>query len=360
MKWISIFIACLLNSGNVFCQQTKLNYNVFCFYYNWYGGVGENGLPNHWAHPVMKQHDSDSNLGQFPGNGNIGANYYPELGEYNSADSIIVDQHMRWIASAGIGVIAVTWLGEHDVTFASVPVILNSANRYGIKVCFQIEPIVRKTALTTKEAVCFLIETFGKHPSFFRNSITNKPMFFVYDSYMIDAESWYDVFGEKGIQTIRNTKYDADMIGLWVNKDEHQFFLNSGFDGFYTYFASEGFTYGSTPTNWKKLQDWATTHHKLFIPSVGPGYIDSRIRPWNTSNTKQRRNGTYYDNMFKIALKSKLKFIGITSFNEWHEGTQIEPAREFTFGEYHYENYKPLMSNYYLERTKYWLSKFHR
>lgn len=25
---------------------------------------------------------------------------------------------------------------------------------------------------------------------------------------------------------------------------------------------------------------WAEQHHKLFIASVGPGYDDSRIRPW--------------------------------------------------------------------------------
>jgi hypothetical protein len=30
--------------------------------------------------------------------------------------------------------------------------------------------------------------------------------------------------------------------------------------------------------------------------------------------------------MFMSAINTNPDFIGITSFNEWHEGTQIEPA----------------------------------
>jgi hypothetical protein len=52
------------------------------------------------------------------------------------------------------------------------------------------------------------------------------------------------------------------------------------------------------------------------------GYIDTKIRPWNNLNTKERNNGYYYENMFKnaINLKNPSKIISITSFNEWHEG----------------------------------------
>ena len=129
-------------------QQQPLNYNAVCFYYNWYGNVALNGKPYHWSHEVIKQNDKDTATGVYPAGVNIGANYYPLLGEYSNADSSIADQHMQQIASAGIGIIVVTWLGENDFTYKSVPVILDAANRYGIKVCFHIEPIVRKTALT--------------------------------------------------------------------------------------------------------------------------------------------------------------------------------------------------------------------
>ncbi len=339
-------------------QQIKLNYKAICFYYNWYGSVKVDGSSWHWEHPIMRQNDKDTTTGLYSANGNIGANYYPESGEYSSSDSTVLEKHMQQIASAGIGVIAVTWLGEDDYTFKSVPLILNAANRYGIKVCFQIEPCVRKSAIATRNAVEFLITRFGKNPAFFKNTDTGKPMFFVYDSYVISAEEWNDVFGINGKNTIRKTLFDADMIGLWVTEDEQKFFLESGFDGFYTYFASSGFTYGSTPSNWSHLKKWGDENNKIFIPSVGPGYIDVRVRPWNAKNTKSREGGAYYDRMFEAALNSKVNWIGITSFNEWHEGTQIEPAKPFMHGNFKYEDYQPKKSNFYLLKTKFWLEKF--
>ncbi len=48
--------------------------------------------------------------------------------------------------------------------------------------------------------------------------------------------------------------------------------------GFYTYFASEAVSFGANPANWPELAAWARRHSRLFIPSVGPGYDDSRIR----------------------------------------------------------------------------------
>lgn len=54
----------------------------------------------------------------------------------------------------------------------------------------------------------------------------------------------------------------------------------------------------------------------IFIPSVGPGYNDEGIRPWNTKNSKSRKDGAYYDNMWQRALQAGATFISITSYNE--------------------------------------------
>jgi glycoprotein endo-alpha-1,2-mannosidase len=336
----------------------SLNYRAFCFYYNWYGNKATDAKLYHWAHPVMPQNDKDTTKKMFEGNGDIGANFYPQSGEYSSADTQIIEQHVAQIAAAGIGVMAVTWLGADDYTYRSVRPILNAAYRHHIKVCFQIEPVVRKTVLTTKDAIVFLINEFGTHPAYYRDQKTGRPLFFIYDSYMIPAMQWAQLLADTGRFSIRHTAHDADIIGLWVNKEDEQFFIEGSFDGMYTYFASSGFTFGSTPANWKNMQLWADKHNKKFIPSVGPGYNDNRIRPWNSVNTKSRRQGKYYDEMFAAALQANLKMIGITSFNEWHEGTQIEPAIPFNYNGFHYESYAPLSPDFYLKRTKYWLSGF--
>jgi glycoprotein endo-alpha-1,2-mannosidase len=64
---------------------------------------------------------------------------------------------------------------------------------------------------------------------------------------------------------------------------------------------------------------------------VGAGYNDERLRPWNRHNTRARgNNGEYYSEFWNDAIRALPDIVSITSFNEWGEGTQIEPARSGT------------------------------
>jgi glycoprotein endo-alpha-1,2-mannosidase len=185
-------------------------------------------------------------------------------------------------------------------------------------------------------------------------------MFYVYDSYLTPAAEWASVLTSEGAQTIRGTKFDSVVIGLWVKKNERAFMRTGGFDGFYTYFATDGFTYGSTTAHWPALAKLARKEKLLFIPCVGPGYEDRRIRPWNGKNARSREKGAYYDRMFAAALAVRPPFVGITSFNEWHEGTQIEPAVPKAIKGFTYLDYRPLAPEYYLDRTRYWKERYER
>ena len=42
------------------------------------------------------------------------------------------------------------------------------------------------------------------------------------------------------------------------------------------------------------MQEFARQHKMIFVPSIGPGYIDTAIRPWNAQNTREREDGAYY------------------------------------------------------------------
>lgn len=107
----------------------------------------------------------------------------------------------------------------------------------------------------------------------------------------------------------------------------------------------------------------------MFIFNV-INYVFS-YRPWNEANTKERGDGRYYDFMWKEAIAVKPRLVSITSFNEWHEGTQIEPALdektvhvryllgrkisgEFTYKSYGGDPY------WYLTRTRKWVNQFLR
>lgn len=157
---------------------------------------------------------------------------------------------------------------------------------------------------------------------------------------------------------MRDTDLDGLFIGLLVDKQHEVDIVSGGFDGFYTYFASNRFTFGSSWGNWPHLASFARARDLLFIPSVGPGYIDTEVRPWNGANTKSRDRGRYYESGFKAAMGTMPSIITITSFNEWHEGTQIEPAVIKKRGKEDYLSYVPGRPDFYLDLTQKFVTRF--
>ncbi len=102
----------------------------------------------------------------------------------------------------------------------------------------------------------------------------------------------------------------------------------------------------------------------IFSASVGPGYID--IRAVASSNrTKSCLNGETYDFMWQRALDAEIEWVSITSFNKWHEGTQIEPVIVKSIPGYDYMNFEGAYGTTgadaqtaYLNRTAYWIQVF--
>jgi alpha-mannan endo-1,2-alpha-mannanase / glycoprotein endo-alpha-1,2-mannosidase len=345
--------------------QDEPSPRVVTFYYPWYGNPEFNGEYLHWNHEVLVDGGA-----RFVPPLSIGANFFPEAGTYSSLDPAIVLQHFRDIRRAGVGNVCISWWGQHNsdgqlshlkgYTDNVTALLLDTAARVGISVSFHHEPYEGRTAASTREDIQYVIDTYGDHPALHRED--GKPMFFVYDAYMTKAREWASILSRSGADTIRGTKYDACMISLYVNDNDKKLVVDAGFDGFYTYFAADGFTPGSTSANWLRLARWAESVGVKFIPSVGPGYDDTRIRPWNAKNRRGRESGKYYDRHWESAISTRAGTISVTSWNEWHEGTQIEAAvpkvdtrvdPPFT-----YEDYSPLAPDHYVTRTRHWVSVF--
>ena len=331
--------------------------DVHLFYYPWYANPETDSAWSQWNHVISTRDSSPRRHHEPPED--IGANFYPELGLYSSNNPGDLRAHMRMIRRAGAGAIALSWWGKDTFTGKAVPRILQAAEEYGIQVNFHIEPYPGRSAASVREDIIYLIDTFGDSKAFYRNKKHgNLPMFYLYDSYLVDVEDWAGILSPDADNTIRGTKHDAIVIALYVKKGDEAFVSGGHFDGFYTYFATNGFTHGSTYANWAEMAAWAKANNKIFIPSVGPGYDDTRIRPWNGQNQRGRENGAYYDRMFQAAIDAAPDMISVTSFNEWHEGTQIEPSIPKSIPGYAYLDFSPRDPDYYLERTRHWVKRF--
>lgn len=161
------------------------------------------------------------------------------------------------------------------------------------------------------------------------------------------------------LRPVRGTELDGIFVGLWLEGGHGRELASAGFDAAYTYFASTGFVWGSTPAHWKRMCEQAAGLGIGCILSVGPGYADEGIRPWNGHNSKPRgANGEYYRAMMGAAMAAKPTAISITSYNEWGEGTQIEPAVPHTAGGRVYQDYGSAGPGAYLNMTRGMLAAF--
>jgi glycoprotein endo-alpha-1,2-mannosidase len=268
---------------------------------------------------------------------------------------------MRQLREAGVGVIAVSWYPpQHADQPANLkfppdslmPMLLDLAHQHGLEVTLHIEPYHGRNASTVRRDLVHLREEYGAHPALHR--VAGRSLVYVYDSYHTPHEEWAQLLSPRGAMTIRGTPHDALVLGLCVGADDPKKLLAGAFDGFYTYFASRKFTYGSDWNHWGLLSRFAKRNGMIFVPSVGPGYDDTRVRPWNAQNIATRDRGGYYNKSWSAALESGAHLVSITSFNEWHEGTQIEAAARRTgYPDYGFG----VSESAYLRLTRSWVQR---
>ena len=359
----------LTGTGNASNLLEPPNYCLHAFYYIWYGSKEFDGQYFHWNHRYLP-HWQDSLRKKFPLGrhmppNDIGASFYPKLGTYSSKDPHIMETHMRQLREAGIGVVSVSWYppgladSEGFPPDPVIPLLLDVAQKFAMKVTLHIEPYENRSALTFLNDLKYIYKHYFHHPAFYKYRSEGEsgkgrllPLIYIYDSYLTPANEWSAVLKLGGKSSIRQSKHDCVAIALLVQESHKRSILEAGFDGFYTYFGSIGFSYGSTPTKWSLLAKFAMQQKLLFIPSFSPGYDDTRVRPWNSKTSKERKDGRYYKEMFESALAANHGgILSLTSFNEWHEGTQIEPAVPRSNG-FTYLDYSPHSPEYYLQLTR--------
>lgn len=258
---------------------------VSIFYYPWYGTPDRDGSYQHWAQE-----------GHLPP-GDLAATFYPARGPYSSSDPSVVRAQLREIAASGIGEVIVSWWGWGSPEDLRLPLVMQAAQASRLQVAVEVEPYEKwqRTAEVLSADLAHLRE-FG---------IKRVYVFRPFDD-LIDDASWKALNEAAGVQMIAQTADVARAAG-------------TGFTGVYTY---DVLRYG--PRSFRPLCAKARAAHLLCAPSVAPGY--HAFRATGDPRTLPRRNGRTYDAMWKAAIAARPDRITITSYNEWHEGTQIEPA----------------------------------
>jgi glycoprotein endo-alpha-1,2-mannosidase len=289
------------------------------FYYPWFGNPAHDGVYDHWQ---QNGNAADAD---------IASAYYPSRGAYSSRDPSVLDAQMREIERAGIGEIVVSWWGRGSATDEALTRVIAAARAHSIEVAAHVEPYRGRTIASVTGDIAYL-RTLGISDVF------------VYHATDFSAAEW---------QPLTSSLSD---VRLFAQTPLAGYAKTSGFQGIYTY---DTMTYRA-----RVFARMCTAAHRqglLCAPSVGPGY--SAERATGDGRGVDRANGRTYDSMWNAAIRAGADVTTITSYNEWNEGTQIEPACA-RVGYVDYDGAWGLRGTTadraYLNRTRYWISRFVR
>jgi glycoprotein endo-alpha-1,2-mannosidase len=208
--------------------------------------------------------------------------------------------------------------------------VVEQASRQGMTCAWHLEPYPGRSAASVMDDVAYLEATYGASLAVAREGADRRDaIYFVYDSYHVSAHEWRAVLtaGDPGSSSSSSSSSSGAgrrgraargvFVGLWLERGGGEDLARGGFDAFYTYFASRAFAFGASPQHWPKMVRDAKQLGLAAVLSVGPGYDDARIRPWNAHNAHARQGGTYYAAMCRAAIDARPDALSVTSYNEW-------------------------------------------
>jgi hypothetical protein len=167
-----------------------------------------------------------------------------------------------------------------------------------------------------------IVASYGSHPNFLKHD--GKPVLFFTNLNRLPVSA-------ARLRAMVDPGYNQ----VWIAEGLNFGVLNQ-FDGINVLKVM----HAGLPTDYLKAPRWAANTRaygdKLWVATVMPGWDDSRVRDTgnslrnvSTPFSANRQDGGVFVASWAAALSSNPDWILINSFNEWIEGTQIEPSQSY-------------------------------
>lgn len=312
---------------------TERPYTVGAYYYSWYGGADNPHWPSGVAHK-------------------------PWLGYYQSASPDTARKQIDVAARYGVDVFSVSWTGIGSPSERKFKAgLLQASNLSSIRFSILYESSIRlaqgsapidfnipKTRDLFVSDMVYLARTYFGNPSYFK--IDGRPVVSFYITRTFRGE-FPPVLTEARRQ-IKALGYDVYLIGDSLAYGRNDLYIMSQFDAVtnYSLFALDLPARGientaqladaTRPMFWnfqyliRDLKVGTSGKSVDFQPGVIPQF-DARTRRGNDAAVlaQSKDDVKHMLQMAKEFLDAKTsgnKIVWITSWNEWHEGTSIEPT----------------------------------
>jgi hypothetical protein len=312
------------------------------------------------------------------GKPDIASVYYPSVGCYDMKDPCLVEYHCQIMKMSGIGGVIFD-LGFYDMDSDTVNMIgkyLNIMAQYDLKAAICFEDKVHwkwdPSATTRATALTRTYDDMNKWLSLFKNSgvqfyVTgSRPLFLMFSYEYNDPNDNPDkgisCLSPNEITTWLNTFLSENkpvILRQWFKDPDHIGKLNGQFDwpGInsdvpaqysppyigYTDMADNNDIMYNDRDFGQYLFD--NNYADFFMSGVWPGFNDIEVWGWNVGpHLIPRFDGALYDSTWDWAIDNNLPLVQVATWNDWFEGTIIEPSVEF--------------GNLYIEKTFTNIAKF--
>lgn len=251
--------------------------------------------------------------------------------QYVSRDRAAMGRHIEQAQRAGIDALVVAWYGpggQWNQTEPNLVALLEEAAARNFKIAILFEttsPFFANTG-DVQNALAHALTTHVNHPAFLR--VDGRPVIFFWKPTLYGVEGWRAV----------RSAVDPNFSSIWISEGVDTSYL-SVFDGHHLYSNTWSPPADLSAINAKFAGQVAGARaqhgtHKYWVATAMPGYDDIKIRP-GYGFAQDREGGAYYERSWQAAIGSSPDWVVITSFNEWPEGSYIEPS--VAFGD-HYLN----------------------
>ena len=230
---------------------------------------------------------------------------------YVSSDPAVMALQIQQAQGAGIDAFVVSWIGTNNPTDSNFKTMLGLAQPAKFEATIDFETEHFATTSQVVSALSYVRDNLMTRPAFLRQN--GRPILFFWREQDFPVGDWANV----------RAQVDPDHQQIWIAEGV-DISYQQVFDGNHLYSIA-----WSPDVNYT-LGDWAgrvrrAGADKIWVATVMPGYDDTRSgRPDRFA--RARDDGNFYSATWQAAIKSDPDLVIINSFNEWVEGTMIEPS----------------------------------
>jgi glycoprotein endo-alpha-1,2-mannosidase len=269
------------------------------------------------------------------GRRDIAAVNYPLIGPYHGRDPVVLEYHMLTAKAAGIDGFVADWYGPGTYSDQVFGDMVKAAERYGMTVgiCMEEKALFPPySSAATREDLenemyrhlRHVLDTHGRSEAYLRRK--GDPVVFIFNH-------WGDTPVGKGQMATDEVARVLTRIG-----DQDVLLARTHFDEPYNGIARGNFAWCSFDPKyrgWFYPTVWTARHEgriDFWAGMANPGFDDSGVNGWGNGPRLIERRGTKeYEETWADNLTYKPDAVQIVTWNDFEEGTTIEPAVEYGF-----------------------------